>query len=168
MSMDDEASQPPEAPEIERRFKLHRAQLIGVPILLLLPVLALVGVFGEARQTLSTGTSEISATVEYTTRHRHSMLNRLLLDVSNTTAATLDTVTVEIDTTYVSRSSDVTAIPSFEYPYTIQLTDLHPGETRKVHVEYHSHRYGPLSGELRVSSGGADTARLALSTFIFP
>lgn len=42
-----EVPQPPEVPDIKRRIQLHPWQWIGIPLFLLIPILALFGVFGE-------------------------------------------------------------------------------------------------------------------------
>ena len=168
MSTEEEEPQPPGAPEIDRKLRVNTWQWIGVPLLLLIPLLGLVGVFGETRDTARVRTAELSVEVEYPTRNRYRMQDDLRLDLTNTAAGPLDTVVVEVDTAYASRFSSVVAIPAFERPYVIELTDLEPGETRRVRVQMQGERYGQHGGELRVSAGGADTARVVLRTFIFP
>lgn len=168
MPIDEDPAQPPEAPDIHRSLQLHPAQWIGISMLLLIPLLALFGLFGETHQIVRAETAELSAVAEYPSRYRYRMLNSIWLDVTNTTATVLDTVTVALDTAYASRFSNVVAIPEFEHPYTIELTDLEPGDTRRVRVELEGEHYGRHSGELRISAAGADTARLPLSTFVFP
>jgi hypothetical protein len=134
----------------------------------MIPVLALLGFFGESWATGEDRTAEISVETRYPSRYRYKTLNSVRLDVTNTSNGILDTVSVEVDTAYLSRFSTVVAIPAFEYPYLIELTDLGPGETRRVRVELQGEQYGRHRGEIRVSASGADTARVRLSTFIFP
>lgn len=160
--------QPPHAPDVSRHVHLHPWQWVGVPLLLLIPLLALLGVFGESRATVRAETAQIALELQYATRYRYKTINSLSLDVTNRTGAWLDTVTVEIDTAYVSRFSNVAAIPSFTGAYTIELTAVEPQETRSVRVELQGEHYGRHRGELRATASGADTARLQMSTFIFP
>lgn len=168
MSKPRELVQPPSAPDIHRRFNLNRWQWLGVMLLLLIPLLALFGLFGESWGTDRDQTAELSVEIRYPTRYRYKMGKSIQLDVTNRTNALLDTVNVEIDTAYLSEFSSVVAIPAFEHPYVVELTALEAGETRPVRVEIQGENYGRHNGEIRVSAGGADTARLHLSTFIFP
>lgn len=160
--------QPPKAPEIDRRFHLRRWQWIGIPLLLLVPVLAVIGFFGETRATAHARTSELAIQVEYPTRYRYKMINSLRLNVTNTSPGQLDTVTGLLDTSYPARFSTVVAIPPFEHPYSIPIVGLKPDEVRRVRVELQGEHYGRHTGELRITAGGADTAVIKLSTFIFP
>lgn len=166
--MTDEDLQPPAAPDLPRRLRLYTSQWIGMPLLLLIPVLALFGVFGESRHVVTARTGELAVEAEYPARNRYGMLADLRLAVTNTTAAALDTVTVVLDSAYATRFSSLTAIPDFERAYVIELTDLQPAETRRVRIELEGNEYGLHRGELRVGVRGAGTARLGLDTFIFP
>ncbi len=168
MSTSEEGLHPPDPPKIDRRLRLHPWQWIGVPVLILIPVLALLGVFGDTWETAIVRTADVAVEVQYPERNRYRMSTPLWIDVRNVTAGTMDTVTLAIDTTYLSRFAMVAAIPAFEYPYVIRITDLAPGEARRVHVELQGEQYGRHSGELWVTSGGADTARIQLETFVFP
>jgi hypothetical protein len=168
VSEEQQDSSPPAPPGIGRQIRLTPWQRFAVPVLLGIPILALLGVFGESWDTASQATSNLELRLEYPTRYRYKMLNSLNLDVSNTSAGPIDTITVALDTAYASRFSTVVGIPTFEFPYTLELTDLPPGETRRVTIELQGERYGRHSGDLLVTSTAADTARLPVSTFIFP
>jgi hypothetical protein len=96
------------------------------------------------------------------------MPERLDLTVRNAGVRMLDTVTVELDTSYASRFSRVEAIPGFVRAYAIELIDIAPGETRRSLIELEGRSYGRHSGELRVTAGGPDTVRLRLGAFIYP
>jgi len=163
-----DSPRPPEPPEIEPEFRLLPGQWVGICLLLAIPLLALAGVFGESRETGRARTAELAIQVSHPDRFRFKMLSGLRVDVTNTTAAVLDTVTIDIDTAYLGRFSTVAAIPAFERPYTIRLIDLEPGETRRVQVEIQGEHYGRHHGEIRIGAAGADTARLPVRTFVFP
>ncbi|HEX2167380.1 MAG TPA: hypothetical protein VHG09_09145, partial [Longimicrobiales bacterium] len=61
-SVVDDLPDPPGPPEIERKLSMYRFQLIGLPFLLAIPLLALFGVFGESRSDLraESGSLEVS------------------------------------------------------------------------------------------------------------
>lgn len=164
----DGDARPPPAPSIERRLRLHPAQWIGVPLLLLVPLLAVLGLFGEARETLDAHAAAISVEANHPTRSRHGLPGHLWLEVRNDSPGVIDTVTVELDPAYAAGFSKLEASPAFERPYLIRLVEVNPGESRRVRLEFEQERYGWRRGELRVRSSGGDTARIRLRTFIFP
>jgi hypothetical protein len=150
-----------------RRFRLHRFQMIGIPIVFLLPVvLALAGAFGESWRTERTQTRDVAVTLRYPTRFRYKQLNTMEVWVANVSAARIDTVTVAIDTAYANRFSTVTSIPDFTEPYSLDLTDIAPGDRRLAIIELQGERYGAHEGEVRVIAG--DTVRVRVRTTIFP
>jgi hypothetical protein len=165
MAQDLEQPSPP--PEMRRRFRLYRSQVIGIPFVFLLPVvLALAGAFGEAWRTVRAETSAVAATISYPSRYRYKQLNTMEVWVANVSTALIDTVTIAIDTAYASRFSTVTSIPDFTLPYSIDLLDIPPGERRLAIIELQGERYGTHEGEVRVIAG--DTATLRVRTTIFP
>lgn len=166
-SAEDEP-QPPEPPQVERRLRPPRLQLIGMTLILLVPVLALLGVFGESRASARAASTEVQLQVRYGARYRYKMLNEIEVTVRNTTDRTMDTLTVGFDPRYVSGFSQVTFIPSASEPYDVRLLDVRPGETRLVRGELQGERYGRHTGQVFATSGAADTARVSVSTFIFP
>jgi len=146
---------------------MHKFQMIGVPVVFLLPVvLAVAGVFGESRTTVTVRTGAIAATVAYPTKLHYEQLATMEVWVENISSATLDTVTVAVDTAYANRFFQMMAMPSFEDAYTLSLVRLAPGERRLANIEMQGERYGTHEGELRIIAG--DTAAVRLRTITFP
>lgn len=163
-------SQPPfRVPEQPRRIKLHGFQWIGLPFLLAVPIFAILGVFGETWVRADATGTGLSLSLEYPARYRYKQINTLELRVRNTTAATLDTVVVALDTAYASRFSTLMFVPSARAPFEVELLDLEAGEVALVWIELQAERYGRHRGVLEArSSGLPDTVRVPLSTYIFP
>lgn len=168
MSTSDDVPQPPPAPDIHRRFQLHRGQWVGIGLLLLIPLLAMAGLFGYTWHTVEDDTDSLAVELRYPARYRYRVLGSMEMQVTNTSNAAIDTVTIDVDTAYLARFSKVIAIPDFKHAYLIELTDLGPGESRHVSVEIRAERPGRHSGEVRVSASAEEVARLPLTTFIFP
>ena len=168
MTTSDDVPEPPPPPDIDRKFQLHRGQWIGIVLLLLIPVLAMFGLFGYTWHTVEGDTDALSVEMRYPGRYRYRVLGSMEMQVTNRTNTAIDTVTIDVDTAYLARFSKVIAIPDFKHAYLIELTDLEPGESRHVSVEIRAERPGLHRGEVRVSASPADVARLPLSTFIFP
>ena len=165
--MSETEPDPPEAPAIEHRLRFHPWQWIGIPILFLIPILAAVGLFGTAYTSVSPQTADVSVQLSHPTRQRYKMLGSMDFDVTNRSGSPLARVEISVDTAYLARFSTVMSVPPFSEPYLIELIDLGPGETRRATIEIQAEDYGRHRGEVRIGTPG-DTARVDVSTFVFP
>jgi hypothetical protein len=158
----------PSAPEIERRVRVPLFRGIGMVLILLVPALAIAGVFGESRDTAAARGPNVSVRMEFPSRYRYRMLNTLTLAVENTSERKIDTVTVRLDTAYVLRFSTVVITPAPEQAFLVPLTDVAPGEIRLVVMELQGERYGRHSGQVHVETTSGDTLALPVHTLIYP
>lgn len=158
-----------QVPDQPRRLRFYRFQWVGLPLLFLLPILALLGVFGETRGSADDMGAEIALRVEYPTRYRYKQIHPVEVAVENTSARTLDTVVVAFDPAYVRRFSTPAFIPSPTEPFEVELLDVRPGEVRRVWAELQGEHYGRHRGTIEAyQAGGTDTTSVSVSTFIFP
>lgn len=158
---------PSEPPSVDRRLELSWPQLIGFPVLALIPVLAVAGVFGEHWTSTRGEGSHLRAQVEYPDRLRAKLSKPLMVSVENRSTATLDTVDVAFDSAYVERFTAVNFIPSARGAYVVSLIDVRPGETQRVHLELEGDRVGRHQGRV-VIRGRGDSAVVRISTIVFP
>lgn len=163
----DHFPKPPAPPELPRKVRPHMWQVGGVALLLIIPVLAVAGVFGERWAGEQVSTAALSISVRYPSVLRYKTTGSLLARVSNASSASLDTVRLALDAGYATAFSQVQATPGFTDAFATELIQLRPGETRVVTVELQAEKYWRHSGELRVWAG-VDTARVTLRTFIYP
>lgn len=167
MSQAAEPVQPPEPPDVPRHIHLSASRGMGLGAMALIPVLALFHVFGERWERAERTTPAFDVRVEYPTSFRYKMLNAITVQVHNRSGRQLDTVTVALDTGYVSRFSTVIFTPSVDRAYEVPLTRMAAGETRLVSIELQAERYGRHAGDLTVSAG-ADTAAVRIHTLVWP
>lgn len=163
----DTLPDPPEPPEIRRRLSLYRFQLIGLPFLLAIPLLALFGVFGERWQNVRAEDGVLEASARYPSAFRYKMIDAIELHVRNRGHAVIDTITISLDTVYAGRFSTVTAVPPFTGPFELELTGVEPGASRRVRIEIQAERYWSHSGNLMVAAD-RDTIRMPLTTMVYP
>jgi hypothetical protein len=172
LSKKGQASQPPQPPEIEKRLAFYPEQLIGIPLLMLLPILALLGVFGEGYAEASSSSDVLAITVEYPTRNRYGMNNFIEVKVQNVTEREVASVTVSFNADYIGRFAEVTFQPEVDEvangAYHVTLNDVEPEETRLVTVELKGDQYGRHNGQIMVSAEGAREVEIPIDTFIFP
>ena len=165
--LENRLPKPPEPPRMPRRVRLHRFQWIGLPIILLAPiVLAVAGVFGESWETVEADAAGFRVVVDYPVRFRYKQLNEIRVAIESRSLGPADTVMVSVDTTYARGFSTITSTPAFERPYTTRVGGLRPGERGLVMIELQAERYGAHAGDLVVAA--ADTVRVRLRTVVFP
>ena len=157
------------APEVPRRFRLHPYQWVGIPLMFLVPVPALLGVFGETWERAEALGGGLALEVRYADRYRYKQINTVEAWVENRSGARLDTVVVAFDEAYVREFSALTFVPAATEAFEVALYDVAPGERRLVWAEFQAEHYGRHEGALRAYVPGApDTASVVLSTLVFP
>ncbi|HEY5062031.1 MAG TPA: hypothetical protein VII52_10875 [Gemmatimonadaceae bacterium] len=167
ISHHDQAPRPADPPTVERRVVLTAKQRIGVPLIAAVPLLALLGLFGESSNTASVRSASLEVRASYPTRFRYRQIQALRVDVRNISRVTLDTVMVSVDTAYVSRFSSVRFDPAPTAAYVVPLTHLRPGEHGLVSAELWGEQYGRHRGRITVTAPG-DSVAISISTFVFP
>jgi hypothetical protein len=165
-------SQPPQPPEIERKLQFYRFQKIGIPLILLLPILALIGLFGESVAAENASNPQLMVEVEYPTRFRYKMVDSINVSVENTSTQPLSVVSVRFDRPYIESFSTVTFTPQVKTvtaaDYIVELTDLQPQEVRIIAVEIQAENYWQHEGTITAVSDNNESVTLALNTFVFP
>jgi hypothetical protein len=133
----------------------------------LLPVLALMGVFGERWDSAEASNDRLRVEVAYPTRTRTRISRPLTIEVVNISDQRLASVEVEIDPAYLEHFAGVVITPAPARPYVVVLDDVAPGETRSVHVELEGDDHGRHRGWVTVRDGSG-TARVPIQTTVFP
>ncbi len=172
MSAQRQTPEPPQPPPIERRIQISKLQKIGIPLLLLLPLLALFRVFGETSATAHAANDVLALQVEYPTRYRYKMISPLIVEVTHLAETDPVTVTVEFSRPYMDRFSNVTFLPDVEAitpdSYRVELPDMAAGEARTIAVEIEARQYWQHSGEVTASLEGEPPVSIPLQTWVFP
>jgi hypothetical protein len=167
-----QTAQPPQPPEIERRIQFHRTQLIGVPIIMLVALLGLSGLFGPAFDTESATGPQLEMQVEHPTRVRYRTGSPLEIMVRNVSAQDIPRVTVSISAGYISNFAEAQFLPEAdeitEEVYKVDLSNVGAGETRQVNVDLRADLVGNHTGEVIAEPEGGEATRASISTFIFP
>jgi hypothetical protein len=158
----------PEPPEIDRRVRIPAFRALGLAVMVAIPVLALIGLFGERWNREAAESGDIAVRVEYPSRYRYKMLNSITAAVTNRSNELIDTVMVRLDTSYALRFSTVVFTPAAEDAYAVPVTRIAPDETRLVVIELQGERYGRHEGGLHFESTSGDTLAIPVHTLIFP
>jgi len=141
--------------------------MLGLPFLFVLPVLAILGVFGPATDVAHGRSGEVEWSAEYPSRMRFENSDRLLVHIKNRGRSTISQVRLGFDQSYMHAFAPVTFDPALETPYLVNIEKLEPDESRLVAVQVTADKYGPHRGWISVAADGTE-GRIELSTFIFP
>lgn len=165
-------SKPPQAPKIERKIQFHRLQMVGIPLILLIPILAIAGVFGETSHVVRASSPQLFVAVEYPTRFRYKMIDPIQVAVQNSSAQPLATVEVNFERAYIDRFSNVFIKPDVAYitdaVYVWKLRDLQPQETRVITIEIQAAAYWRHEGTVTAVADNGESVTVSVATFVFP
>lgn len=169
---DPPAPQPPEPPPFERRVRLERLQLIGVPLLALIPLAALFGVFGQRSESVRAVGDGVTLELRYPSLLRYKTALPFEATVHNSGAQPLSQVAVRIDDAWLSHFTRIDLMPQperlTERHAEIVIDELPPGAQRKVIGVFEAHDRGRHTGQASVAIGGRVAATAELSTLVLP
>ncbi|MHB1223451.1 MAG: hypothetical protein ACYC2G_05305 [Gemmatimonadaceae bacterium] len=163
-----DAQQPP-APEIRPRVQMHRTELVGIVVIVLVPLLALLGVFGPEVERARGWTDAIALEVRYPARYRLGMTETLEARVSNRSGTLMPRVALAVDGAYLDGFATASPTPDFARAYAVELIDLAPGETRTVVVDLQAEHAGRFRGRATATATHArDSVTVPLTTLVLP
>ena len=170
--MNGSDSQLPQPPEMKRRVAIYPMQLVGMTLIILIPVLALLGFFGQVEARASAASESFTVLAEYPERSRHRLFEVVTITITNVSPQAYDTVTVGISESYVASFAEVAFDIEVDRitpeAYVFELTDVQPGDSRIIGIELRADQYGQRDGFVHVSAPDAESVELAISTFVFP
>lgn len=171
MADSQQVPQLPPAQDFQRKLQFHRAQRIGIPLIMLIPILALLGLFGESYAEVRASGDALELRVEYPIRNRYWMATFIEISVRNTSISAIEMLTVNLDRVYVDSFSETDFTPNVDDTtdefYQIEFSDVQPNETRRVKIQLRGRDYGRQMGSIRATSD-TDAVEVAVDTFIFP
>jgi hypothetical protein len=160
--------QPPPPPELDRHIRFHRAQWVALPLLLAIPLLALLDFFGPAPRTVRAAMPQVLLEVEYPARTRAGRMDGIHIAISNTGATPIDTFTLAVDSAYLRAYREVAFVPPADASFRVPLSRLEPGDVHVVSISARPRGLGRRQGEVVLATPDSPPVRVLLSTFIFP
>lgn len=167
-----EPPQPPEPPQVGRRMRVYLMQAIGVPLLALIPILALFNVFGSTRGHVEAREGALAVEATYPTRFRLKMIDPLTITLRNASEAALAGATVRVDAAYLAHFSSVSFTPAPDRvtgeAYVFDLGDLEPGQAVEIRGQVQAEDYWGATGRIVASTGDGPEVALDVRTFVYP
>jgi hypothetical protein len=158
---------PPEAPSLPRRIRLTTVQRCGLPVLFAIPVLALLGLFGERFSDARAEGNGLSVAIQYPSRIHYRQPLSFRFTVRNMGATTADSIVVSLDPRFMRAFTAVQLSAPVEPTYRIKLANVASGERRSVSGDVSGDQYWGSAGVVRVAGPNGEL-RLPVSTFVFP
>jgi hypothetical protein len=162
----------PKPPKFPRRVGIYHAQLIGIPLLMAVPFLALLGMFGERTETVSVAAPPVEMTVEYPALYRFKMTRTMDVAVRNVSGRSIPSLVVAFQREYIDSFSQVSFTPQADTitgtAYEVQVQDLQPGETRHLSVDLRAEDYWKHRGTVAVSSERTELVHTPVETWVWP
>lgn len=165
-------SHPPAPPPFPRQIRLRPVQWIGIPLLMLIPLLAIFGLFGESFKTVQAGNEMLDVKVTYPARFRYQMYDSLEVTVRNLSPQPLSVVEVRFAKSYIDQFDNVDFTPQAEALkdgyYIVELHDVAAQQAQAVNVNLQADKAGRHVGEIVLSGVGTQPAVLNVVTWVFP
>ncbi len=169
---------PPTPPRLPRRVRLGPLEAFGLPVLILLPALALAGLLGPTdaprSATATLGHAHLVLRVRHPSRLRCLRGGALQIEVANTGTQAVPALAVDIYETYLdgfSRADVQPAVAAESRSGRLRLTlpALQPGEHTRVQIRLDAEAWGRRSGWVGLAApDGAALARIDFTTLVLP
>ena len=167
-----EHPEPPKPLDVGRGIEFSPLQAVGLALIFAIPLLALLGVFGNTTAQAGASQAELSAQLRYPSRLRYQTVSVAYLVVRNESSQDITDVTVGFDRDYVEAFKDVRFTPDVDQvtgeAYQVHLSDIPPGKSRLVTLEGKAIRYWLLRGAVTIAAPHGEPLELDFRTFVFP
>jgi hypothetical protein len=164
-------AQPPQPPPFDRRIQIPTLQKLGISFLLLLPVLALLGVFGDAVSSQRAANEQLVLEVTAPERTRYNLFTQVNVEVTNLAAQPV-TLTVEFDHSYIDKFSGHVFLPEVQNvtpdAYQVEVPNVPPGERRIITVGMRAEHSWRHMGLVTVTPEAGSPVSIPLRTWVFP
>lgn len=163
---------PPPAPLFERRIRFDWPELIGLPLLAVLPLLALCGLFDEQRALVAARQHGLLVKVDYPSRLRFEHDSALDVVIRNERATPISNVRLVMDRAFLAHFDRL----HFEPPsgtlhadrWELALPTIAPGDARHVRIEVRPAHPGLHHGLFALEAPDGTRLPVVVRTLIWP
>ena len=165
-------SEPPESPPFKRKLRFYVFQFIGLPFILLIPLLAISGLFDQTRTESEQSNDEISIHMDYPSRYRHKTEGTILIHVQNNSQESIPSLRLEISRDYLDQFSELRFFPELNQisadSYIIELSEIPHDTSELIRIELLASNYGEATGLVAAIAEGVEPLRLSINSFTYP
>jgi hypothetical protein len=171
------SGEPPEAPqpkEIDRRVSFYKLQAIGLPILALIPLAGIFGLFDSSNSFKEASQGGFTLQLDYPAKLRFQAVTPMYIFVRNESGSRVPQIDLEIERAFLREFEKAEFSPEPDKATAesciFELKDLKQGETRVVagRFEFDHLKAGLRTCNVRLSQEGREIARTSFQTFLYP
>jgi hypothetical protein len=164
--------EPPQAPTFKRKLRFYFYQYLGLPLLLLIPVLAIFGVFDQALTRQEQTGDEVSISIDYPSHYRYERAGTIRIHVQNNREESIPLLSIEISKVYLEHFRELHFVPDVSHmnleSYIIELTEILPGTSQGIRIDLQANDYGVHTGFILATVEGIELLRFSMNSFTFP
>jgi len=158
---------PPEPPQIDHRIELSRLQWVGVPLLMIVPALALAGVFDPGSVVVRREIGSLAVRTDTPRSIRQNRAGIVEIELENRGDEPVG-AEVAISPEYLADCVAIEMTPAPHRAWAARVARIAPGERARVHIELEGEGAGFHEGVIRVRESSGREARIPVRTFVFP
>jgi hypothetical protein len=169
------ATKPPEAPkppDIKRRIAFNPTQAIGMPFILLIPVLGLAGLLDTTHTIVEKEENGYRVSVRYPVRFRHKVGEPMQITVTNETGGAVPKLEVKLSRKYLDAFENAQFIPDPQEidaeHITFEFDHVNAGESRRIEFEMEASRSGSHHAEVQAGPAEGQGVSVGFRTFVLP
>jgi hypothetical protein len=162
---------PPEAPQINRKVSFYWSQAIGMPLILLLPLLGLFRVFDSHTQEVVARDSQAELVARYPDRLRDQINEPMTISLTNLSGSE-SAFRISLERRFFEQMEDVRFEPqpdkSDSENYIFEIDSLPAGESEVITVDFRSSDSGLYRSTVSASSSDGTVVSVPVQTLVFP
>jgi len=154
-------------PQVTRRLHFRRLQWFGVPLLAILPAMALSGLFEPQVSQQQVQRGGLRMLVQYPTRLLIRERATVEIQIDNQSSRTADGIHVVLPREYFEAFTDAHVLPSPDRHECNPQARLSPGEGCRLAINFEAERYWQHQGDV-VAKVGGQSLKISLRTLVYP
>ena len=155
-------------PEFRPRIKAWRYQWIGFPLILAIPILAILNVFGLSMDEQHFSKDGLSIKTEFPGVMRHGQVEYLRLEITNQSESNLENVKVHFAPLYLKKFDEVEFSPPVEENYVVNLGSIQEGTTKYLDLRLRAGKRGNYQGDITVLQNEKLLYETNIKTHVLP
>src|SRR5690606_5186558 len=155
-------------PEIPPRIKAWKYQLIGMPLLVSIPILALLGFLGGTTKKIELNERDLNISLSYPELLRNGQTEYVRLKISNTSTEPLKNLKILLSHDFLQHFDEIESLPEFDKNLEVSLNEIPENGFRWVLFKLKANKIGGHSAKVEFKLPGQDAIETAFKTFVLP
>lgn len=156
------------SPKRKPKFRMWHYQWIGLPLLFLIPALALLGVFGSQNKKIEFSGEALEGSIEYPEKLRFGQSEFVRLEIKNPNDSAISNLTIAFDKKYIEEFAENSFTPEVQSNYEVKNVEIPANESESFEVRVKAGPPGSHSGKITIRNNKKEFLSKEISTYVFP